>query len=328
MPMKVLVATVLLLAMSTAGRGAPPADKAPTRLCEVKTTRELVYYEVRGDPDRERHRLDVYSPQGKTDCPVLVFVHGGAWTIGRKDDYFGILGYGTIARCLARRGLVVVLPNYRLSPGVRHPEHVKDVARAFAWTCRNAGKYGGDPARIIACGHSAGGHLVSLLATDETYLKAEGRTRKDIKGVIGISGVYCIKDLEWDLTAAAPGGWASARTKVSPFAEVFGTDPKALEQASPIAHVGPGLPPFLLINAGLDYWPLPRMAKKFAAALKDNGCAVETQEIPWRTHETVVFDILNRTAEEETVEAVVRFVERTVCKAPARQEGPAGRAGR
>ncbi len=305
-------ALVVMAAPDLTGAGEPSAKRAaPTKLYDVMTSRDLLYYDIRNDPERDRHRLDVFRPKGQTGCPVLFFVHGGGWVVGQKDDYFGILGYGTIARCLARRGLVVVLPNYRLSPGVRHPEHVKDIARAFAWTCLNAAKHGGDPGRIVVCGHSAGGHLVSLLATDETYLKAEGRSRKDLRGVISICGVYCIEDLELELSASAPGEWMSVRTKVRPFAAVFGTDPKVLRQASPIAHVGPGLPPFLLLNAGFDYWPLRKMTKSFAAALKENRCQVEMQEVPWRTHETIVFDILHRTAEPATVEAVWRFVERT-----------------
>jgi acetyl esterase/lipase len=310
--------TAMLLAAGLAGGAASTAaaeagDRAaesPAKVYDVKVSRDLTYYEVENDPAPDRHRLDVFQPKGLTACPVLFFVHGGGWVIGQKDDYFGILGYGTIARCLARRGLLVVLPNYRLSPGVRHPEHIKDVARAFAWTCRNAAKYGGDPARIIVCGHSAGGHLAALLATDETYLKALGRSRKDIQGVIGICGVYCVEDLELKLELGAPGQWMRSDTKVSPFAAVFGTDPKVLAQASPIRHVGPGLPPFLLLNAGLDYWPLRRMAKDFAAALEEHGCDVRREVRAWRTHETVVFDIPHRTAEPATVEAIVAFIDR------------------
>jgi acetyl esterase/lipase len=288
----------------------PTAERTgPAQSYEVEASRDLAYCKVPHDPDPARHRLDVFRPAGQTGRPVLMFVHGGGWTIGRKDNYFGILGYGTVAECLARRGLVVVLPNYRLSPGVRHPAHIKDVARAFAWTCRNAAKFGGDPKRIYVGGHSAGGHLTALLTTDETYLKEVGRSRKDIRGVIGISGVYCVEDLQLDLSASAPGEWLHLDTKVSPFALVFGTDRKTLEQASPIRHVCPGLPPFLLLNGTLDYPPLRKMTKDFAAALEDSGCKVRVKQFPWLTHETVVFDILNRTAEPATVEAVVEFIE-------------------
>src|SRR5262249_28160715 len=157
------------------------------RPCEVKVSRGLVYHEVHGDPDLYRHKLDVYRPKGKDGCPVLFFLHGGGWVAGSKDNVFGVYGYGTIARCLAERGLVLGVPNYRLSPGVRHPEHIKDVARAFAWTCQHAKEYGGDREQIFVGGHSAGGHLAALLATDETYLKQVKRSLKDIRGVVAVS---------------------------------------------------------------------------------------------------------------------------------------------
>jgi acetyl esterase/lipase len=303
-----VAALLAALPLSLPARASEPP--APAKHYEVQVFPQRLYYDVAKDPDRDSHRLDVFSPKGKTGCPTVFFVHGGAWLIGRKDNYFGIYGYGTIARCLAERGLVVVLPNYRLSPGVRHPEHIKDVARAFAWTCRNAARYGGDPAQIFLCGHSAGGHLVTLLATDESYLKKEGRSRQDIRGVVSISGVYCLEDLELKMSAGAAGDWLHVSTRLSPFAVVFGSDPETFKQASPITHVGPDLPPFLLMNAGLDYWPLRKMTRDFAAALQENCCEVWVKEVPWRTHETLVFDILHQTAEPIMVEAVVDFIDR------------------
>src|SRR5262249_20728636 len=152
-----LLAFVLSMIPPSVASGAPPER------CEVERIRDITYFEVAKDPSPERHRLDVYRPKGKEGCPVLFFLHRGGWMIGQKDDYFGLYGYGTIARCLAERGIVVVLPNYRLSPAVRHPEHIKDVARAFAWTYENVGQHGGNPKRIIVAGHSAGGHLAALL---------------------------------------------------------------------------------------------------------------------------------------------------------------------
>ena len=181
-----LVATLCTVVI---GLGAPRAVAAmpPPQKQEVRAFRDITYYEVRDDPDAARHRLDVYRPEGKGPYPVLLLLHGGGWVAGGKDDVFGMYGYGTIARCLAERGLVVVLPNYRLSPGVRHPEHVKDVARAFAWAYGHCKDYRGDPRQLFVSGHSAGGHLAALLAADETYLKEVGRSAKDIRGVIGVA---------------------------------------------------------------------------------------------------------------------------------------------
>ncbi len=302
------ILTGVLLIAAGAAQGSEPA-KAEPKSYEVKAHRDLTYCDIPRDPDLGRHQLDVYVPKGLTKCPVLFFVHGGAWTIASKDDVLGIYGYGTIGKCLAEHGLVVVMTNYRLSPHVQHPEHIKDVARAFAWTCRNSADYGGDPDRIIVAGHSAGGHLVSLLATDPAYLKAEGRSPKDIQAVIGISGVYRLQDLDLKQLIGEPGKWKDLPDCVNPITSVFGTDPEVLKQASPITHVGPGLPPFLLINGGLDYGTLRTMAKDFAKELKANCCDVQTKSLPWRTHETEVFDIPHLTAEPKMVSAVVEFVE-------------------
>ncbi len=303
----------LLLTLATFT--VPSADAAPM---PVQSYLNLTYHEVPDDPNRDRHQLDVYRPKDKKGCPVLFFAHGGGWMIGQKDNYFGIYGYGTIGRCLAQRGLVVVMINYRLSPGVKHPEHVKDVAHAFAWTCKHVEDYGGDPGTIFVGGHSAGGHLVSLLTMDPSYLKAVERSPKDIRGVIGVSGVYCVEDLELKLSLGTPKQWAEMNARVSPFATVFGTDPEVLKQASPINHVRPGLPPFLLLNGGLDFPQLLQMTKDFSAALKKNDCEVQVKKLAWRTHETVVFDIARQTAEPEFVEAVTAFCFKT---SPHRQKG-------
>jgi acetyl esterase/lipase len=292
-----------------AGEPAPP--------CAVQIFQDIVYHAVPADSDRYRHQLDVYRPEGKTGCPVLFFLHGGGWVIGKKDNYFGLYGYGTIARSLAERGLVVVLPNYRLSPGVRHPEHIKDAARAFAWTCRNAAAYGGDPRQIFVAGHSAGGHLAALLTTDERYLKEVGRCQDDIRGVVGISGVYRPDDLELALSVPGPGGAAVWRAALRPFAMVFGDDDEAIRAAAPVNHVHPGLPPFLLINAGLDYPRLRAMAEEFATTLRRNGCAVQTETLPWRTHETEVFDILHLEADRTMVDLIVHFIEQHLPTAAA-----------
>jgi acetyl esterase/lipase len=322
-----LVAVLCAPGVARAERGKAADAAPPAKTYPVRASRGITYYEVWRDPDRYRHQLDVYRPKGKDGCPVLFFVHGGGWVAGSKDDVLGLYGYGTIARCLAERGLVVVLPNYRLSPGVHHPEHIKDVARAFAWACRNVHKYGGDPGQIFVGGHSAGGHLAALLATDDTYLKQEGRSRKDIRGVIAVSGVYRVDDLDLELSAADSCGCLSVNVRARPLAVVFGDDPKVAKQASPLTHVRPGLPPFLVLSAGLDYPPLRRMAKEFTAALKKAGCEVVARVVPWRTHETLLFDIPRRSADRATTEAILEFIDQHTPKPAGKARGKGGKAG-
>jgi acetyl esterase/lipase len=291
---------------AAAGVPAPPPP-GPRETCKVRVSHDILYHATPGDPDRRRHRLDVYRPLGRDGRPVLFFVHGGAWVAGSKDDVLAVYGYGTIADSLARRGVVVVMPNYRLSPAVRHPEHIRDVARAFAWTCANVRNYAGDPSRIFVGGHSAGGHLVSLLATDETYLQAEGRGLRDVRGVIAVSGVYRLDAFGFEKTFGPLAG-LTVSLRASPLFPVFGTNPAVLREASPASHVRPGLPPFLLINGSLDYCPLREMAREFGAALREKGCEVRTREVAWRTHETLLFDIPHLDSDATTRAAILEFI--------------------
>src|SRR4051794_1357671 len=135
----------LLLSSAAAARGATPAGTF-----SVQAIMDVPYYDGPG-ADRVKHRLDLFLPRGHRDYPVVLFVHGGAWLRGDKGAYWGV--YGSVGRMLARHGIGVAVTNYRLSPAVMHPEHVRDVARAFAWLHHHVGRYGGRPDQLFVCGH-------------------------------------------------------------------------------------------------------------------------------------------------------------------------------
>jgi acetyl esterase/lipase len=264
---------LLALVAATWCLGGPAARAAePARAFEVEVIKDVAYYAGKGS-DPVKHRLDLFLPKGHKDAPVLVFVHGGGWMIGDKS-FFG--RYSEFGAAFARQGIATVLPNYRLSPAVQHPEHVKDVARAVAWTVKNIGKYGGRADRLFLSGHSAGGHLVSLLATDDRYLKAEGLDLGVVKGVAAISGVYLIPPKNLNVSFQLEHANFSISVNnldipLDPFKPVFGEDPKARREASPLTHVRAGLPPFRLFYAEKDLPTLDGMARQFGAALKDAG---------------------------------------------------------
>jgi acetyl esterase/lipase len=269
---------------------------------EVRELSDLAYVEGKG-ADLIRHKLDLFLPRDKKDFPVVILIHGGCWMFGDKSSA-GL--YSAVGRCLAGRGVGVVLPNYRLSPWVKHPEHVKDVARAFAWTHKNIANYSGDPDRLFIAGHSAGGHLAALLATDEQYLKAEGLSRKNIRGVIALSGVYRIPD-KLEFMALTDGGLgAKVELKTNPFDFVFGKDPKGREAASPICHVCAGLPPFLICYAATDLPLLPEMAEEFAKALKEKKCDVELRKVEDRNHNNIMFRATS--ADDPVARAILDFI--------------------
>jgi acetyl esterase/lipase len=235
---------------------------------EVEKHKGIPY---RTDPaaDKERHQLDVYVPKGQKDFPVVLFVHGGAWKSGNKNLYAGF------GEAFAKSGIGFVICNYRLSPAVKHPAHIEDVACAFDWTCQNIGKYGGKVDRLYVCGHSAGGHLVSLLATDPSYLKAHGRTPAEIKGVVSISGVYRILPSE------------------SVFQVAFGTNEEICKKASPLTHVTGKLPPFLIAYADDDYPQLDKMAEDMHAALKKANSPCDLLICKKRNHISIITSFPN-----------------------------------
>jgi acetyl esterase/lipase len=272
------LAVIVLPAANAAEPAAAPATY------EYRVVRDLPY--VDGDKaDPVKHRLDLILPRGKKDFPVLFFIHGGAWQTGDKD-YFGI--YSAFAMLLAKNGIGAVVPSYRLSPAVKHPEHIKDVARAFAWTCQNLPRYGGRTDQLFVSGHSAGGHLAALLASDESYLKSEGLSLGAIKGVIPMSGVYYL-----------PDGY---------FTDVFGTDHQMRANAWPISHVKETCPPMLILYAEKDFPTCDLMAQALGKALKEKNVPAEVQEIKKRNHISIMVNACLQ--DDPAAQAVLRFVDR------------------
>ena len=119
--------------------------------------------------DGERHKLDIYIPDHPAaGHPVVVFYYGGRWENGRKDDYL------FAAEAFASRGIITVVPDYRLYPQVHFPDFLDDTAAAFVWTHEHIAGYGGDTHNLFVIGHSAGAYNVAMLALDHRYLQAAG----------------------------------------------------------------------------------------------------------------------------------------------------------
>jgi arylformamidase len=242
-----------------------PLAADPPRTYEVEAKKDINYNGTGADP--VYHKLDLYVPKDCKDFPVLFFIHGGAWTLGSKND-LGI--YESMGKAFAKQGIGMVSINYRLSPKVKHPAHVEDAAAAFALVHANIGKYGGAKDKIFPCGHSAGGHMCALLASDETYLKKHGLDLKAIRGVVPISGVYFI----------VPGF----------LTDVWGKDPEVVKKAQPAEHAKAGLPPFLIFYADKDLPGCDKLPSEgYAALLKLKGVNVMTTEVKNSGHIQIMF---------------------------------------
>jgi arylformamidase len=118
---------------------------------------------------------------------VLVFIHGGWWRSLDKSDH------SFIAPPFVQRGACVVLPNYALCPAVTVPDITLQMVQALAWVYRHIGAHGGDPDRITVVGHSAGGHLASMMLACDWSLVGDDLPISLVKNALSMSGLY---DLE------------------------------------------------------------------------------------------------------------------------------------
>ncbi len=246
-----------------------------------RRTKDVAYVPITAsDFDKERHMLDVYSPKqaapNAAGYPVVLFIHGGSWTSGNKNIYT------FVGRRLAKQGVVAVLINYRLAPPVHVPGQAADCARALAWTVGNIRQYGGDPARVFVMGHSAGGGLAALLATDDALLAANGLSQNPVKGAImddpaGLDMYSYLKEMKYEGDAA--------------YKVPFGNDPAVWKEMSPIYKIKPNLPPFIFYIGGETYPSISGSSGRFRDRLKATGQAPPYTIIPGRHHIPMVLQL-------------------------------------
>lgn len=274
-----------------------------------------------------KHMLDVYVPSApfpRPLLPTLMFWHGGGWQRGDKEHRFNT--YGNVGIAAARAGYVGIVANYRLSPHVTHPEHVRDVAAAIKWARDNVRTFGGNGKDLFLCGHSAGAHLAALAACQPRWLAEAGMEEpleSVVSGVIGLCGVYNLPRL--------------ANTPLSPYLvePAFGADPAHWRQASVTHQCGPASPlrqvPLLLVNAAEDFnleqdaeelecrlrlpdepsYDAGDEAADFAAARPDPGSPRQTIErhvVAPSNHVTLIGAVGQ--PEDHTTELIVDFIER------------------
>jgi acetyl esterase/lipase len=254
-----------------------PADLAlpPTSLSENVKAVGDVPYTVGKPQDADKHQLDLYLPAGTKNFPVLFFVYGGSWRSGDRRQY------AALGNRFAKQGIGVVVPSYRLAPANPPPAQIDDVSAAFAWTAKYIEKYGGDPKRIFVAGHSAGGQLAALLALNPQYLAGHSLKPGAIRGVIGISGAYDVRNLP-----------------------VFG--PAEGKAESPLEHADHSAPPFLIAYAQWDYPYLPRQARALDAALRSHFTPSTLKFISRENH---ISEIVNIWKDDDPLaQAIIGFV--------------------
>ena len=211
----------------------------------------------------ERLLLDVSVPSGPGPFPIAILLHGGGWSGGDKG---GADKPGSGADItpwfapLTRARFTWFSINYRLAPRHRWPACFEDVKTAIRWVKAHAAEYKGDPSRIVLFGHSAGGHLVTLAATEVD----------DSIRVQAVVAYAPVTNHEQDLEAR--GGLSVSLQNLldrpkKPTPESLGI----LRAISPLNHVQPGLPPFLLLHGDADKTVPLQQSVEFCTKLLANG---------------------------------------------------------
>lgn len=199
-------------------------------------------------------------------APLIVFVHGGGWKRGSKDNAAG--SWKQVH--YPDQGYVYASINYRLVPQATVEQQAADVATALRALLDRAGPLGIDRHRVVLMGHSAGAHLVALVGTDERYLRGVGLSFRDLSGVIPIDGAA------YDVPRQiAEGG----RFMHDTYLQAFGSDPARQRALSPAMQAAsPNAPAFLLLHVqrpdGIA------QAKELESALRQGGAAVERRDFP------------------------------------------------
>jgi len=212
-----------------------------------------------------RHGLDVYAPSSANAAPVVVFFYGGNWQEGDKAIY------RFVGAALAARGIVTVIPDYRVYPEVRFPGFLDDGAQAVRWAHDHAASFGGDPSRMVLMGHSAGGHIAAMLTYDRQWLERTGLDpNRDIRGLVGLAGPYDFLPLH------------DETLKI-----IFGA-PDQRPASQPINFVERGAPSALLITGDADDVVDPGNASRLAKRVSERGDAATVQIYPGIGHRLLI----------------------------------------
>lgn len=203
-----------------------------------------------------RERVDVF-PAERSAGPVHVFIHGGYWRSHRKEDYRFVAEAGRSA------GMTTVVIEYDLAPAVGIDDIVAQVGRAVAWVRDHAERFNGDPGRVIASGHSAGGHLAAMLAL-------AGK----VDGCLAVSGIFDLEPI--------------SRTSID---DDLKLDPAMIGRNSPVHLARPGEAPITIAYGVGETEQFAHQARSFAAALAGVGRRHRLLALPHLHHYDIVLEL-------------------------------------
>jgi arylformamidase len=214
--------------------------------------------------DQSRQKLDLFFPPGEAEGrPIHMFIHGGYWRAQVKEDYV------FVADGITALGAIAAVVEYTLLPGIRMAEQVHQIRDAARWLVENAANFGGDGTRFTASGHSAGGHLVTWLASRAPHERALPET--PVKAVMPISGIFDLRPI--------------STSYLQP--ELHLTD-EEIAQWSPIEAVPSTETHFELVIGHEETPPFHQQQQDYAFVLSRHGASVERRTMAGEDHMSVL----------------------------------------
>lgn len=210
-------------------------------------------------------KIDIYLPESKEvkDLPVLMFAHGGGWTRGYKE----MMGF--MAPPITSLPAIFISVSYRLAPcdqfennelrgeDTRFPVPMNDYLSAVQWVYQNIENFGGDHNRIFIGGHSAGGHLSSLVALRKDLIESLNLPRNVIKACFPVSSTF-----NFCGTSSEPG------ISVEHIRRILLRRDEDASVASPITHVGDNDTPFFITYGSRDIERVKLTSQEMISALQ------------------------------------------------------------
>jgi len=234
---------------------------------KVKVERDVNYTSATGDV---RRQLNIYhKTKVDTAQDVIIFIHGGSWSSGKKETYWWL------GRNLARKGFVTVLINYGLAPDNTYEQMGMDCASAVSWVADHITEYGGNPDRIFLMGHSAGAHLAELINSDPKYLKAAGMNRP-VRGMI-LNDAFGLDMHEYLSTAQKDADYYN-------FLRTFSDQPAVWAKGSPMSYLDQVRNPHLIFYGAKTYPAIQMQSERINKTLLAEKVKTEMHVIRGKKH--------------------------------------------
>jgi acetyl esterase/lipase len=257
---------------------------------QVRVAKHINY----GSQPAIENTLHIYHQKQAINQDVIVFIHGGSWSSGKKETYWWL------GRNFAKKQVVTAIIDYPLAPNATYKEMAFACAQAVKWVKDSIDHYGGNPNRIFVMGHSAGGHLAELINADPQYFKAIGISNP-IRGII-LNDAFGL-DMEEYLSKAEKDHY------YTDFIRTFTVDPKTWQIGSPLFYSRNIINPHLIFYGTKTYDAIQIQSERIYKSLTEANIPVQLIKIEGKKHVPMISQLI--WGRNKLYKEIISFLEKT-----------------